>query len=62
MDRNISYEDMLRAVEKNNIPENQQQAVIMQSYGAVFAGTKAQKIAVFTSLMNGYGITVKQNQ
>lgn len=57
--RNVSYQDMLNACVKNGIPENQQNALIQSVYAAVFAGTKAQKLAAIRGLMDGYGITVK---
>lgn len=57
--RNISYTDMQIACQVAGYPENTWPTVIAQSYAAVFAGTKAQKLAVFTSLMAPYNITVK---
>lgn len=55
----VTYGDMVNACVKNNIPENQHEAIITATYAAVFCGTKAQKLTAIRSLMAGYGITVK---
>ncbi len=57
--RNVSYQDMVNACVKNDIPENQINATIQSVYAAVFAGTKTQKLAAIRSLMAGYGMVVK---
>ena len=55
----VTYGDMVNACVKNNIPENQHEAIITATYAAVFCGTKTQKLAAIRPLMAGYGITVK---
>jgi len=57
--RNVSYQDMLNACEKNGVPEGSQSTLIQNVYAAVFAGTKAQKLAAIRGLMSGYSIIVK---
>ena len=57
--RNVDYQDMVNACIRNSIPENQHSAIIQATFGAVFCGTKAQKLSAIRSLMAGYSITVK---
>lgn len=57
--RNIEYQDLINACVKNGIPENQHSGIIQATFGAVFCGTKTQKLSAIRSLMAGYGITVK---
>ena len=57
--RNIDYSAMKIACEKNGIPENQHETVIAQTFLAVYAGTKAQKLGAIRGLLDTYGIVVK---
>ena len=57
--RNISYEDMKVACVKNGIPEAQHETVIAQTFLAVYAGTKTQKLGAIRGLLDTYGIVVK---
>lgn len=57
--RNVTYQDMINACTKNNIPESQHSAVIAQTYAATFCGTKIQKLGVIRNMMAGYGIILK---
>lgn len=57
--RNISYEDMKVACQKNGIPEAQHETIIAQTFTAVYSGTKAQKLGAIRGLLDNYGIIVK---
>lgn len=57
--RNVEYQDMVNACTKNGIPENQHSGIIQATFGAVFCGTKTQKLSAIRALMLGYGIVVK---
>ncbi len=57
--RNVTYDDMVKACLKNNIPESQHSAIIQQVYSAVLCGTKTQKFSAIRTMLAGYGIVLK---
>ena len=57
--RNIDYVDMKTACQKNGIIESQHETVIAQTFLAVYAGTKTQKLGAIRGLLDTYGIVVK---
>lgn len=59
MSRNINYTDMETACTKNGIPAAQHATVIAQTFGAVYVGTKTQKLSAIRGLLDTYGIVVK---
>ena len=59
VDRNIDYSDIQKACDKNNIPLDQQEAIIGQTFSAVYAGTKEQKLGAIRLLLSSYGIILK---
>ena len=59
VDRNVDYSDIQKACDKNNIPLDQQEAIIGQTFSAVYAGTKAQKLGAIRLLLSSYGIILK---
>lgn len=58
----ITMQDLQNACKKNNFPEEQHQEIIQSAISTVFTGTKSEKLAAFSMMLQGYGIIVKPEE